>query len=117
MPSHVTISFTMASQGFFGIVDYVVFAAMLLLSILIGVFYSLAGDRQRTSSEYLYGNRKMSVVPVAISMVVSFISPITLQVKWPSCALILVFFHAFADTVKSAPTLSFKSELKTILFK
>ncbi|XP_059145998.1 sodium-coupled monocarboxylate transporter 1-like isoform X2 [Physella acuta] len=60
----------------FGPVDYVVFAAMLIISMAIGVWFALRGGKQRTQGEYLMGNRKMAIVPVAISMLVSFFSAI-----------------------------------------
>ncbi|GFR92974.1 sodium-coupled monocarboxylate transporter 1 [Elysia marginata] len=56
--------------------DYVVFIGMLVISMGIGVFFALKGDRQRTQGEYLMGGRSMSVLPVAISILVSFQSAI-----------------------------------------
>ncbi|KAL5018098.1 hypothetical protein ScPMuIL_003820 [Solemya velum] len=56
--------------------DYIVFAITLLISIGIGIFYALSGGRQRTTSEFFVGNRKMAVLPVAISLIVSFESSI-----------------------------------------
>ena len=60
------------------VADYVVFGGMLLISLGIGVYYSLSGGRQRTTDEYLLGNRNMSVLPVTLSFTVSFISTILL---------------------------------------
>ena len=60
----------------FGIADYVVFALFLVISAGIGIFFSLTGGRQKTTKEYLMGNRSMSLIPVSISILVSFKSAI-----------------------------------------
>ncbi|KAL5005290.1 hypothetical protein ScPMuIL_018746 [Solemya velum] len=60
----------------FQIADYVIFGLTLIISIGIGVFHAFSGGRQRTTSEFLVGNRKMAVLPVAISLMVSFESSI-----------------------------------------
>ena len=62
----------------FGIVDYAVFAVMLLLSTCIGVYHALAGGRQKTTREFLLANRSMMSLPVAISLLASFMSAITI---------------------------------------
>ena len=58
------------------IADYSVFGVSILISIAIGIYYALTGDKQRTTSEYLVGSRKMLVLPVAISLMVSLESSI-----------------------------------------
>ena len=58
------------------VADYLVFACLLLISLGIGVYYSLTGGRQKTTEEYLMGNRKLNVLPVTLSFTVSFISTI-----------------------------------------
>ena len=63
----------------FSVVDYVVFSIMLLISALIGIWYGCGpGGRQKTTAEYLLANRKMGALPVAISLLVSYLSAITL---------------------------------------
>ncbi|XP_020667393.1 sodium-coupled monocarboxylate transporter 1 [Pogona vitticeps] len=62
--------------GGFGVWDYLVFAAMLLISAVIGVFYACVG-RQDTSKEFLVGGRQMTAVPVALSLTASFMSAVT----------------------------------------
>ena len=62
----------------FGVVDYVVFAAMLLVSAAIGIFYGCLGGKQKTTKEYLLGDRNMLTWPVAFSLMASFLSAITL---------------------------------------
>lgn len=60
----------------FATVDYVVFAISVAISVGIGIFHAMTGGRQKTTSEYLMGNRKMSIVPVTLSLIVSFESSI-----------------------------------------
>lgn len=60
----------------FHIADYALFGATIAISLFIGVYYALSGGRQRTTSEYLVGGRKMQYLPVAISLLVSFESSI-----------------------------------------
>ena len=60
----------------FGILNYVVFIAMLLVSALIGVFYWWKG--QKNTDEFLLASRSMSTLPMTLSLVASFMSAITL---------------------------------------
>ena len=61
----------MTVQRHFGPWDYVVFALMVIMSAAIGIFYGCRGSKQKTTKEFLLANRKLSVVPVAISILVS----------------------------------------------
>ncbi|XP_007668201.1 sodium-coupled monocarboxylate transporter 1 [Ornithorhynchus anatinus] len=63
--------------GTFVVWDYVVFALMLLISAVIGVYYALVGGGQKTSEDFLMGGRSMSAVPVALSLTASFMSAVT----------------------------------------
>ncbi|XP_006914616.1 sodium-coupled monocarboxylate transporter 1 [Pteropus alecto] len=63
--------------GTFGVWDYVVFAAMLAISAVIGIYYAFAGNSQHTSKEFLTGGRSMNPVPVALSLTASFMSAVT----------------------------------------
>lgn len=58
--------------------DYIVFAVMLLLSTAIGVYHAVTGGKQRTTKQYLLANRGMMGIPVAISLLASFMSAITI---------------------------------------
>ncbi|WAR28029.1 SC5A8-like protein [Mya arenaria] len=60
----------------FHIADYVIFGATIAISLGIGLYYALSGGKQRTTSEYFVGNRQMTIIPVAISLMVSFESSI-----------------------------------------
>ncbi|XP_060080393.1 sodium-dependent multivitamin transporter-like, partial [Ylistrum balloti] len=60
----------------FLIFNFIVFAAALVISLGIGVYHAFSGGRQKTTNEYLLGNRKMSILPVGLSLMVSFESSI-----------------------------------------
>ncbi|KAL4148785.1 hypothetical protein QTP88_002943 [Uroleucon formosanum] len=62
----------------FGIVDYIVFGIMLAMSASIGIYYRLTGGKQKTTQEYMLGNKNQGIVPVAFSLMASFMSAITL---------------------------------------
>ena len=62
----------------FGTWNYVVFAAMLLLSAFVGIYFACTGGRQRTTEEVLLGDRKMHVLPIAMSLAISYISGATI---------------------------------------
>lgn len=64
-------------MGRFTIWDYVVFAAMLLISAIIGVYYAFVGGGQKTSKEFLMAGRSMNALPVALSLTASFMSAVT----------------------------------------
>ncbi|CAK1546081.1 unnamed protein product [Leptosia nina] len=50
----------------------------MLLSIGIGLYFRFSGGKQKTNEEYLMANRNMSILPVAVSLMASFVSAITL---------------------------------------
>lgn len=53
----------------FSNVDYVLFATMMLLSLLIGLYYGFFAKRkQNTTLEYLLGSKNLKVIPTAISL-------------------------------------------------
>ena len=60
----------------FVLADFIIFGIAIAISIGIGLYYAFSGGRQKTTSEYLVGNRKMSILPVALSLMVSFESSI-----------------------------------------
>jgi len=62
----------------FSTVDYVVFAVVLAIASVIGLYYGCTGNRQSSTSEFLMAGRSMSVLPVALSLLASFMSAITL---------------------------------------
>uniref|UniRef100_A0A667ZVN2 Solute carrier family 5 member 8 n=1 Tax=Myripristis murdjan TaxID=586833 RepID=A0A667ZVN2_9TELE len=63
--------------GSFVAVDYVVFALMLLVSAAIGVYYAWADRSQSSTGDFLIGGRRLTAVPVSLSLTASFMSAIT----------------------------------------
>ncbi|XP_071106912.1 sodium-dependent multivitamin transporter-like [Haliotis cracherodii] len=62
----------------FSVVDYVVFAVTLILSAAIGVYVAIRDRNNVSTGEFLFGGRKMHVIPVAMSLLVTFLSALTL---------------------------------------
>ncbi|NXB95213.1 SC5A5 protein, partial [Vidua chalybeata] len=56
--------------------DYGVFALMLLISTGIGLFHGLAKGGQKTSEDFFTGGRRMTALPVGLSLSASFMSAI-----------------------------------------
>ncbi|XP_076970376.1 sodium-coupled monocarboxylate transporter 2 isoform X3 [Tamandua tetradactyla] len=87
----------------FAVWDYVVFAALFVISSGIGVFFAIKERKKATSREFLVGGRQMSFGPVALSLTASFMSAVTV-LGAPSDvyrfgASFLVFFIAYAFVV------------------
>ncbi|XP_035663025.1 sodium-coupled monocarboxylate transporter 1-like [Branchiostoma floridae] len=57
--------------------DYAVFSVMFGVSVAIGFYYACTGGKQRTQREYLMADRSMSVLPVSLSLLASFMSALT----------------------------------------
>ncbi|KAL3847684.1 hypothetical protein ACJMK2_018581 [Sinanodonta woodiana] len=60
----------------FHIADFIIFGLTIVVSLGIGIYYALSGGKQKTMNEYLVGNRHMSVLPVAISLMATFQSSV-----------------------------------------
>ena len=60
--------------------DYIVFGTTIGISAIIGLYHAIKDQRRKKtdSNEYLLAGRSMSVLPVALSMMGSFISANTL---------------------------------------
>uniref|UniRef100_A0A1B6DHZ5 Sodium-dependent multivitamin transporter n=1 Tax=Clastoptera arizonana TaxID=38151 RepID=A0A1B6DHZ5_9HEMI len=58
--------------------DYVVLSITLVVSAGIGIYFRFTGGKQKTTKEYLLGNKNQKIIPVAISLMASFMSAITL---------------------------------------
>ena len=56
--------------------DYVILAAFLVVSLGIGFYHSVTGGRQRTTQEFITADRKLGILPTAISLCVSYQSAI-----------------------------------------
>ena len=71
-------SFETGYKKTFHIADYAVFGCTLAASAAIGIFYMIKDRHNQTTDEYLLGGRQMHPVPVAMSLLSSFISAITI---------------------------------------
>ena len=58
--------------------DYVVFGLTLAISAGIGLFYAIKDRNKNTTEDYLLAGRGMHPFPVAMSLLSSFISAITI---------------------------------------
>src|SRR5688572_21788004 len=56
--------------------DYLILVAFFVISVGIGVYHSLTGGRQKTTSEFIMANRSLKVLPTALSLLVSFQSAV-----------------------------------------
>ncbi|KAF6202590.1 hypothetical protein GE061_002988 [Apolygus lucorum] len=59
-------------------VEYIVFVVMLCVSALIGIYFGCIKGGQDTVTGYLLGGKQMSLIPISISLVTTYISGITL---------------------------------------
>lgn len=59
--------------------DFIVFTLFLLIPIFVGLFFALRGGKQRTTNEFLLADKKLQSWLVAISLVASYFSSLTLM--------------------------------------
>uniref|UniRef100_A0A3Q3L1V9 Solute carrier family 5 member 8 n=1 Tax=Mastacembelus armatus TaxID=205130 RepID=A0A3Q3L1V9_9TELE len=84
--------------GSFVTADYLVFALMLLVSAAVGVYYAWTDRDQRSSGNFLIGGRRMTALPVSLSLTASFMSAITVLSN-PAEVSIGFYIIAFAMAV------------------
>ena len=65
------------AENEFSAVDYVVFGCMLLISSAIGVYHAYGG-KQSSTKEYLMAGKGMGLFPITVSLLVSYLSAVTL---------------------------------------
>jgi Na+/proline symporter len=58
--------------------DYLILVGFLVISLAIGIYHSLTGGRQKTTAEFIMGNRQLKVIPTSISLLISIVSAILL---------------------------------------
>ncbi|KAB7503838.1 Sodium-coupled monocarboxylate transporter 1, partial [Armadillidium nasatum] len=68
-------SYRMDNEKGFGIVDNCVFAGMLIISAVIGVYISCKGSK--SPEEFLMGNRSLKPLPVSLSLITSYITAVS----------------------------------------
>lgn len=66
------------TQVTFSLLDYGVFGAVLLLSLLVGLYFAIR-SRHKANEEFLVGSRSLTWLPVSMSLVVTYISAIAIQ--------------------------------------
>ncbi|XP_052757824.1 sodium-coupled monocarboxylate transporter 1-like [Galleria mellonella] len=74
------MTFTM-EEGGFGVGDYVAFGVLCVASCAGGMWYSAVGSRAKAVvdiKDYLLGGRAMSTFPVAMSLIASYVSGVTI---------------------------------------
>lgn len=69
-------------------IDYGVFGLSLVIPVIIAVYYACV-KTQRTTSQYMLGDRKVTAIPMAFSLTVSYLSAVTITGKtdlkeWPT---------------------------------
>lgn len=62
----------------FSLVDYVVFVLLLVFSLAIGLYHAFRGWGQHTVGQLLMADRKMSCLPVALSLLATFQSAVAI---------------------------------------
>ncbi|XP_017144545.1 sodium-coupled monocarboxylate transporter 2 [Drosophila miranda] len=67
------------SQFVFNSTDYVIFSLMLSISAAIGVYFGFFAKGEDTTEEYLMGGKRMKTLPIAISLVASQLSAISIM--------------------------------------
>ncbi|XP_072277638.1 sodium-coupled monocarboxylate transporter 2 [Pyxicephalus adspersus] len=91
----------------FAVWDYVVFAALLVISASIGVFFAIKERKKKTSNEFLIGGRQMTCGPVALSLTASFMSAITVLgtpsevVRYGAYYLFFIISYTFVITISA----------------
>lgn len=57
--------------------DYVVFALVLVVSTAIGFYFAWASRGRESTRDFLTGGRRLTALPVSMSLTASFMSSIT----------------------------------------
>ncbi|XP_064423137.1 sodium-coupled monocarboxylate transporter 2 [Latimeria chalumnae] len=70
-------SFHNSEVGNFVVWDYIVFAALFVISSGIGVFFAVKERKKASSRDFLVGGKQMACGPVALSLTASFMSAVT----------------------------------------
>ncbi|XP_055379150.1 uncharacterized protein LOC129610562 [Condylostylus longicornis] len=90
------------SKFVFNIVDYTLFLIMLCISAGIGIYFGFFEKHADTTDEYLMGSKKMKTIPIAISLIASQLSALSimtipveifsfgLHYFWSPCAILII---------------------------
>uniref|UniRef100_A0A671N3Z6 Sodium-dependent multivitamin transporter n=1 Tax=Sinocyclocheilus anshuiensis TaxID=1608454 RepID=A0A671N3Z6_9TELE len=72
------LSMDPTGQKYFTIIDYVIFALLLVASMAIGLYYAFTGGRQSTTQEFMYADRSMKCLPLSLSLMATFQSAVAI---------------------------------------
>ncbi|XP_071113062.1 sodium-dependent multivitamin transporter-like [Haliotis cracherodii] len=61
-----------------GVVDFVVFGSTLSVALFIGIYYAIQSRHRQDPSDFLVAGRSMGILPVSLSLIVTFLSALTL---------------------------------------
>ena len=64
----------MTSVKTFNLADYLIFVLTLVISAAIGIYYGWKDRKRQSATEVLLGGRRMGTLPVALSMMATFLS-------------------------------------------
>ncbi|XP_017488498.1 PREDICTED: sodium-coupled monocarboxylate transporter 1-like isoform X2 [Rhagoletis zephyria] len=74
-----TVASLPAGRSFvFGTADYIVFVFMLVASAAVGVYFGFFSKSKNTTDEYLMGGKRMKTIPIAISLIASQLSALSI---------------------------------------
>ncbi|KAM7362744.1 uncharacterized protein ACRADG_013305 [Cochliomyia hominivorax] len=62
----------------FGTVDYILFVLMLSISAGVGIYFGFISKLKNTTNEYLMGSKQMRPIPIAISLIASQLSGVSI---------------------------------------
>lgn len=71
-------SFQTGQKNEFQVLDYILFAGLLICSAGIGLFYAIKDRKKSNTKDFLLAGGDMNPIPVALSLLASFMSAITL---------------------------------------
>ncbi|XP_031621567.1 uncharacterized protein LOC116339681 [Contarinia nasturtii] len=72
-------SVSFEGESYFATIDYSVFIIILMCSLSIGIYFGFFSKELKTAEEYLIGGHNMKPVPVAISLIASQLSAISIM--------------------------------------
>ncbi|GFR83645.1 sodium-coupled monocarboxylate transporter 1 [Elysia marginata] len=86
----------MSSDPKLTVPDYVVATVILTIPVGVGIWYAIRDAKKATREEYLLGGRRMALLPVALSIFITFQSAVS-QIGIPAD----VFFYGFIYVVSA----------------
>lgn len=75
----MNVTETLEEVAYFTGIDYAVFAVLLSGSLAVGIYFGFFSDELKTAEDYLVGGHQMRTIPIAISLVSSQLSAISIM--------------------------------------